>query len=102
MRKLTVCCFGLATAATAAFFLTLALPVTAVAQGNCVTLVDNHTFSNGCGRMVTVVWVDQGACRGSGCSDTIGAEAYRTITPITGRACWSVGWGYDYPGRPRC
>lgn len=73
----------------------------AQAQNNCVTLVDNHTFANGCGRMVTVVWTDQGACRG-GCSDSIGAESYRRITPISGRGCWRVGWGYNYPGLPHC
>jgi hypothetical protein len=102
MRKFTGSCIGMATAAAAAFCFTLPLSGKAMAQNNCVTLVDNHTFANGCSRMVTVVWVDQGACGGSGCSDTIGSEEYRAITPITGRACWSVGWGYNYPGRPRC
>jgi hypothetical protein len=74
----------------------LVIPMEAQAQSNCVTLVNNHTFANGCSRAVFVSWVDQGYCR-SGCGTGISPESYAGITAIQGRACWAVGW---YPNAP--
>jgi hypothetical protein len=93
--------FALIDSVAAAAAFTFAVPDKVHAQGNCVTLTDNQTFANGCNRRVTVVWVDQGSCS-TGCSDTIDAEDYTRITPIRGRVCWTVGWGNNYPGVPRC
>jgi hypothetical protein len=102
MRKIIALVVLTTAAITAAFFLTLPLATNVRAQGNCVTLVNDHTFSNGCSRRVTVRWSDQGSCRGGGCSATIGPEDYEQITTVRGTACWTVAWGYDNPPFPRC
>lgn len=82
----------------------VSLPIAskALAQGNCVTLLNNYTFANGCNRAVWVRWTDQGACIEGGCGSRIGPEAYLTITPITGAACWTVAWYPGNPPLPRC
>lgn len=72
------------------------------AQGNCVTLPNNHTFTNGSSRAVMVRWSDQGLCSGGTCETNIGAGSSAAITPIDGAACWNVAWYPNNPPRPNC
>jgi hypothetical protein len=74
----------------------------AEAQSNCVTLINDHTFANGCNRAVSVRWSDQGFCQNGSCGDSIAPESYTQITTIRGHVCWTVAWYPNNPPYPRC
>lgn len=99
MRRLTRCLTTTFLAPWAAAGLLVLGAQPAWSQSQCLRI--QHTngptyLGNGCGRRISVHWIDQRYCR-SGCAESIGGGGRNAVTAWQGHTRYAVCWDYDYP-----